>query len=119
MPSKLGGQWDVTRGGTAVGDYWEKLYLVRNSIVHAGLEPHGGHAEEAQEGYRRLRDHVEERLLAKSTLYPRSALVRFGKERLEARGFLTRRMRRLMNAIAGEPGPWYWPFDTAGRDQDA
>jgi Apea-like HEPN len=119
MPPKLGGHWDVTQTGTAVGDYWEKLYLVRNSVVHAGHEPHGGEAEEAQQGYRRLRDHVEERLLANSTVYPRSVLVRFGREGLETRGFLTRRMRRLMDAFAGEPGPWYWPFDAAGRAQDA
>jgi hypothetical protein len=119
MPSKLGGQWDVTQVGTAVGDYWEKLYLVRNSVVHAGLEPHGGEAEEAENGYRRLRDHLEERLLAKSTLYPRAVLVRFGRKRLEERGLLTRRMRRLIDAFADEPGPWYWPFDAAGRAQDA
>lgn len=119
MPSKLGGQWGVTRSGTAVRDYWQKLYLVRNSVVHAGFEPHGGHAEEAQEGYRQLRDHVEERLLAKSTLYPRCVLVRFGSERLEGRGLLARRMRRLMDAFADEPGPWYWAFDAAGRAEDA
>jgi hypothetical protein len=117
MPSKLGGHWDITQPRTAVGEYWGKLYLVRNSIVHAGHEPHGGEAEEAHEGYRRLRDHVEERLLANSTAYPRSVLVRFGSDGLEARGLLTRRMRRLMDAFADEPGPWYWPFDTAGRTQ--
>jgi len=50
----------VSRPDTSVGGYWEKLYLVRNSIVHTGVDAHGGHAEAAQQGYRQLRDHVEE-----------------------------------------------------------
>jgi hypothetical protein len=117
MPSKLGGQWDVSSPNTAVGGYWEKLYRVRNSVVHAGLDPHGGHAQAAQQGYRQLRDHVEERLLSKSTNYPRTVLARFGIDGLEKRGQLTRRTRRFLEMVEGEPGPWYWPYDVAGRDR--
>jgi len=119
MPAKLGGQWDVTRADTAIGEYWEKLYLMRNSVVHTGVEPHGGHASEAQQGYWRLRDHLEERLLAKASAYPRTVLARIGREGLEKRGLLTRRMRRFMQTIADEPGPWHWPYDTAGRKRSA
>jgi hypothetical protein len=119
MPAKLGGQWDVTRTDTAIGEYWEKLYVMRNSVVHTGVEPHGEHASEAQQGYWSLRDHIEERLLAKASVYPRTVLARIGREGLDKRGLLTRRMRRLTQMIADEPGPWYWPYDLAGRDRAA
>jgi Apea-like HEPN len=36
LPAKLGGQWDITHEGTAIGDYWKKRYRVRNSIIHTG-----------------------------------------------------------------------------------
>jgi hypothetical protein len=116
MPTKLGGLWDITRPDTAVGEYWRRLYQVRNAIVHRGFEPHGGHAEAAQDAYRRLREHVEDRLVAKMRQYPRAVLARLGEEALSARGVLTHRMRRFINGLADEPGPWYWPYDVAGRD---
>lgn len=55
LPEKLGGIWDVTRIKTPIGQYWANLYLMRNSIIHTGAQPHGGHAEEAQAAYRALR----------------------------------------------------------------
>lgn len=119
MPGRLGGRWDVTRAGSAVGEYWEQLYLVRNAVVHAGLDPHGGHAEAAQRGYWRLRDHLEERLLAKTRDFPRTVLARFGADGLQQRGRLTRRLRRFAERAEAESAPWYWPWDAAGRDRSA
>jgi hypothetical protein len=116
MPSKLGGRWDVGRPETAVGKYWETLYLVRGSVIHAGHDPHGGEAYRAQDGYWSLRDHVEERLLANRARYPRTVLARFGQDGLQARGCLTNRMRGFLKQVESEPGPWYWPYDVAGRD---
>jgi hypothetical protein len=115
LPRKLGGQWDTTRAGSAVSEYWAKLYLVRNSIIHTGMQPHGGHANDAQRAYWGLRDHLEERLWAKHAIYPRTVLVRIGKEGLETRGWLTARMRCFIEQIEKESGPWYWPHDLAGR----
>jgi Apea-like HEPN len=119
MPSKLGGRWDVTQENTAIGAYWKNLYLVRNSIIHTGMQPHGGHAERAQKAYWSLRDHLEERLLANLNTYPRTALARFTTQGLEERGHLTTAMRRFAEEAASEPGPWYWPYDTAGRDRNS
>lgn len=113
LPPKLGGQWDVTLDGTPVGDYWKKLYLVRNSVVHAGLQPHTGHAEEAQKGYWELRDHLEARLWAKHKLYPRTLLVRLGEDQLRARGWLTSSMQRFVEESKSEPRPYWWPHDLA------
>lgn len=111
IPAKLGGQWDVTREETAVGYYWKKLYLVRNLVVHSGLQAHGGHANDAQDAYWKLRDHLEGRLWIKHNSYPRTLLVRFGEKQLEERGWLTASMRRLIGEINNGPQPYYWPVD--------
>jgi hypothetical protein len=118
LPEKLGGQWDIRREGTAVGDYWKKLYLVRNSIIHTGLQAHGGHAEGAQTVYWGLRDHLEARLQAKSKSYPRTLLVRVGENELKQRGWLTAHMQRFIEKTKSEPKPFYWPYDLAGRQAD-
>lgn len=115
LPRKLGGQWDTTQTETAVGRYWKDLYLVRNKIIHAGMQAHGGQADEAQKAYWGLRDHVEARLWTRHTMYPRSLLVRIGEDRLSERGWLTAGIRRLIEQTKSEPGPWYWPYDLAGR----
>lgn len=115
LPSRLGGSWDVTLAHGALRQYWEDLYLVRNRIVHGGFDPHGGHAQDAEKGYRALRDHLESRLVAKMTDYPRTACARFGREGLSARGLMTKRMSRLIEGFEHEAGPWYWPWDVAGR----
>lgn len=118
LPAKLGGQWDITRERTAIGEFWRDLYLVRNSIIHRGFHPHGGHAEAAQTAYWKLRDHVEERLVARCSRYPRAVFARLGKEGLERRGAFTNRMKRFWEMAEKEPSPWYWPYDRAGRDRN-
>lgn len=117
LPPLLGGSWDVTRTGSLVGDYWHKLYLVRNRIVHAGLEPHGGHAADAEAGYRALRDHLENRLRANRTRYPRTVLARLGPDGFADGERVSRRMGETLASIEAEVGPWYWPYDQAGRAQ--
>jgi hypothetical protein len=111
IPAKLGGQWDTTREETAVGYYWKNLYLVRNLVVHAGLHAHGGHANDAQAAYWKLRDHLEGRLWIKHNSYPRTLLARFGEKQLEQRGWLTASMRRLIGEINNGPKPYHWPVD--------
>lgn len=115
LPAKLGGVWDVTRSGTAVGEYWQKLYSVRNSIIHVGMQPHTGHAESAQEVYRGLRDYVEELLWKKYRKYPRSVYARFGLDGLRERGWLNPWMQERIEEFNAEPSPWYWPYDRARR----
>ena len=111
LPEKLGGIWDVTRIKTPIGQYWANLYLMRNSIIHTGAQPHGGHAEEAQAAYRALRDHVEARLKNKRNSYPRTLYVRVGEKELAKRGWLTAPLRRTIEDIKNGPQPYYWPHD--------
>lgn len=115
LPAKLGGQWDITREGTAVGEYWEKLYSVRNSIVHRGFHANGDHAGDAQTAYWGLRDHIEARLWAKHKSYPRTLLARVGEEQLAERGWLPAMMQRFVETAKSEQEPFWWPYDIAGR----
>jgi hypothetical protein len=111
LPEKLGGSWDVTRVETAVGQYWANLYLVRNLIIHTGMQPHGGHAEEAQAAYWALRDYTEIRLQEKRGTYPRTLYVRVGRKQLTERGWMTSTLRRVLEEIDNGPQPFYWPHD--------
>jgi hypothetical protein len=115
IASKLGGRWDVTAAGTAVGDYWTNLYLVRNSIIHTGMQAHEGHAEQAQKAYWGLRDYLESRLWAKRRVYPRTLLVRLGTNQLKEKGWLTAELSMLSQEFDKEPYPFYWPYDQAQR----
>ena len=115
FPTRLGGDWHVDHVGTRIGNYWKDLYLVRNSIIHAGMMAHTGHAEAAQKAYWSLRDHLEDRLWAKHKIYPRTVYARLGKEELEVRGWLTAWMRQFIEQADAETGIWYWPWDLAGR----
>ncbi len=115
IPSKLGGQWDVKSEQSAVGFYWKNLYIIRNSIIHAGFQPHGGHAEAAQSAYSMLRDHLEARLIEKRKVYPRTVFARLGADALRERGALGAHMLALVEQFKNEPEPFYWPYDTAKR----
>jgi hypothetical protein len=115
MPERLGGRWDVKAAGTPVGEYWLLLYRIRNAIVHTGYEPHGGEAEAAQEAYRGLYRHLEDRLRANPTKYPRTVYARLGEDGLRRRGVLSRRLKKFLTEVEAEADPWYWPHDLAGR----
>jgi hypothetical protein len=115
LPEKLGGLWDVTRAEAPIGQYWANLYLVRNSIIHTGIQPNNGHAQAAQAAYWALRDFLESRLWEKRKTYSRTLYVRVGKEQLAERGWLTSPMQRIIDDIDKGPQPFYWPYDL--RDQ--
>ena len=87
LKDKLGGHWDPTLLATPVGRYWEKLYQVRNDVVHRGFEPHFGHAEEARDAYVGLVDFVASRVREKARRYPRTLLALVGEEGLRERGW--------------------------------
>jgi hypothetical protein len=111
LPEKLGGAWDVTRAKTPIGQYWANLYLMRNSIIHTGMQAHGGHAEEAQNAYWALRDHVQARLWIKRKTFPRTLYVRLGEKGLAERGWMNGPLRRTIEEIKNGPQPYYWPYD--------
>lgn len=93
LPSRLGGNWHVDQPGTPIGKYWKDLYLVRNSVIHAGMRAHPGNAEAAQLAYRGLRDYLEQRLWIRHKTYPRTVYARLGKEQLETKGWMTNWMK--------------------------
>lgn len=62
-----------------------------------------------------LRDYVEERLWAKHKNYPRTLVARVAPPELQKRGWWTKWLRNVLKQFEAEPGPWYWPYDTAGR----
>src|SRR5216683_5172570 len=75
LPRLLGGRWDTGAAGTPVGEYWEKLYLLRNRIVHGGFEPHLGAADGARHAYDDLLRFLRERIWEKRLSYPRTAVA--------------------------------------------
>lgn len=115
LKDKLGGHWDPTLRGTPFGRYWEKVYQVRNDIVHRGFEPHFGHAEEANEAYVALFEFVATRVRNKARTYPRTLLALVGEDGLRKRGWLSTRMKSFTAAATAEPGPFFQPWDEAGR----
>jgi hypothetical protein len=98
-----------------VAIYWQDLYLVRNRIVHAAYEPHGGDADKAEVAYKGLRDFLRDRLHARYKTYPRTFLVRLGSEQIRQLGWMTKWMEQFLTEIQTEPGEYYWPRDKAGR----
>lgn len=84
-------------------------------MIHTGYEPQGIEADAAQEAYRGLYRHLEERLRANRTRYPRTVYARLGHDGLKRCGVLPRRMKKFLDEVGVEDGPWYWPRDQAGR----
>jgi hypothetical protein len=119
LKDRLGGQWDSTVASTPVGRYWAKLYEVRNDVVHGGFEPHFGHAEEARDAYAGLVEYIATRLREKCRVYPRTLLALLGEEGLRDRGWLSASMKTFVTAADAEPGPYFQPWDEAGRPATA
>jgi tetratricopeptide (TPR) repeat protein len=115
LKDKLGGHWDPTVVSTPVGWYWEKLYQVRNDVVHRGFEPHFGHAEEARDAYTGLVEFIAGRLRRKTRTYPRTLLALLGEEGLRDRGGLSGWMKQFAAEVKVEPGSYSQPWDEAGR----
>jgi hypothetical protein len=115
LKDRLGGHWDPTLSSTPVGQYWAKLYQVRNDVVHRGFEPHFGHAEEARDAYTGLVEYIATRLRGKCRTYPRTLLALLGQEGLGDRDWLSTWMKKFVTDADAEPGPYFKPWDEAGR----
>lgn len=92
---------------------------MRNAIIHRGIQPNGDDAYAAQAAYSDLRDHLENRLVAKRMAYPRTLMVRIDEDRLRERGVLSRNLEAKLNEIKKEALPFYWPYDVANRKKPA
>jgi len=115
LHEKLGGNWDVTRLNSSVGTYWDKLYLLRNRMLHTGYQPHDGDADQAEAAFVGLVTFLEERLWANHKRFPRTLLAKLGAAHLQERGWMTAWMKQFVSAAQAEPKPFYWPRDVAGR----
>lgn len=117
LKGRLGGPWDYTTPSTPVGAYWTKLYQVRNDMVHRGIQPHYGQAEEARDAYHGLFEFVAERLRRKCRTYPRTLLALVGEDSLRQRGWLSNWMSTFVDDLKRENGLFFQPWDDAGRSQ--
>jgi len=99
LHGKLGGTWDVTRPSSPVGAYWANLYERRNQILHAGYQPHDGDSEEAEKAFLELEKFVEERLWHNHKEFPRTLLVKLGREELQKRGWMTKWMAGFVSQV--------------------
>lgn len=116
LPALLGGRWDVTAVGTAVGDYWGKLYLLRNRVVHAGYRPTIVETDEARRAHDAMRLFVRERLWAKRSAYPRSVALYISPDVMRHYGWVDVAAERRTTALQQEEQPFFLPWDTVGRD---
>jgi hypothetical protein len=115
LKDKLGGNWDPALTSTPFGEYWEKLYQVRNDTVHRGIQPHFGHAEDANKAYESLFEFIATQLQVKCHTYPRTLLAFLGEQGLKERGWLSNWMGVFIADAKTEPGPFFHPWDEAGR----
>jgi hypothetical protein len=111
MPSILGGNWDVTDSRRVPGDYWQKLYLLRNEVVHSGSRAQEWQFDAAWEAHKALIRHVAQRLLLKWREYPRT-LAAFGSARGLPQGLSPSKAAQIrMNTLFSEAKPFWLPPD--------
>jgi hypothetical protein len=115
LGSRLRGTWDLTDEKAPAGRYWNRLYRLRNRIVHAGYLPHDGDAEQAETAYTEFDQVLEERLRVVAKTYPRTLLAKVGKIELEQRGWVTKLLAPVIAKVGSEETPFYLPRDLAGR----
>ncbi len=119
LPQFLGGSWNRTDKESAVGACWEKLYLLRNRVVHVGHEPSVYEFQAGRDAYDRLRHFVRERVWERRFLYPRTTLAVIGRDGMAARGWSDPNFDRRIEQFLAEPAPYFLPWDIAGRPKNA
>lgn len=115
MPALLGGHWATDDLGV-IGVYWRDLYLVRNSMSHAGRRTTFSQISAAFDAFDGLVDFIVARLLRSPTRFPRTIFALLGEPGLRKRNNWTRRMREFAAQLAHEPYPYWAPWDTVGRE---
>lgn len=119
MPLILGGNWDITNTATAAGDFWRKLYLLRNGVVHSGSPVSEWQFDAAREAHNSLIRYVVQRLLVKWRIYPRT-LAAFCVARGLPEGIsLSKAAQSRMNNILSEAGPFWLPPDITQETSDS
>jgi len=99
---RLGGNWNTTTHG-AVGRFDAHLMKLRGRVVHAGYRPTSEEVLQAFDAYQSIQKFVKDRLAAKRSRYPRSALMVLGKPGFERRGSWNAKMDEFLNETRDEP----------------
>ncbi|OLO99167.1 hypothetical protein BVU76_27005 [Mycolicibacterium porcinum] len=99
----VGGNWnDATQQD--LRDWQSGVAHVRHRTIHGGYVPTLDEARAAVEASDRLRDHAVNVLANNLKMFPRTALMLIGSQALEARGKLTKAVRREIDS--GQAEDW-------------
>lgn len=96
LPTKLGGNWNITRPGAA-HDWNQNIASIRHRVVHAGYKPSMEEARDAVKALDGLVAFIGDRVVHSGNLskYPRTALTLLGSEGLKRRDRYTRAVREI------------------------
>ncbi len=101
--TRLGGNWSSSGEQSAISAWETHVRIVRNEIVHGSLYPSETQVHRAGEAYDRLLGFLKERVYAKRSSYPRTALLFLGLPGLRRRGAAELEIRELENAFDEDP----------------
>lgn len=103
-PARLQGNWSTETG--AVGDWYANCYRLRHRVVHGGYTPSPSEAQAALKSALGLQQFLWERIAARRTTYPRSALMTVAQQGLEQRGLWSGQIRRFSREVAPTEANW-------------
>jgi hypothetical protein len=113
-PARLQGTWSTKSG--AIGDWYTNCYRLRHRVVHAGYTPSPREAQAAVESALGLQRFLWERIAARRTAYPRSALMTLARQGLEQRGLWSGQIRRFAEEVAPTEPNWRDAYSAFYRD---
>lgn len=113
-PSRLQGTWSTKSG--AIGDWYTNCYRLRHRVVHAGYMPSPREAQAAVDSALNLQRFVWDRIAARRTTYPRSALMTLAQSGLEQRGLWSGKIRRFAEEVAPTEPNWRDAYSAFYRD---
>lgn len=100
-----GGAWSTGDSSLPLGKYYRDCYGLRNRVTHGGTAVGERDLSAAFESYQELRSDIEQRLLKKKNLFPRTALMVFGTRGIVNRGQMSNSFRAICERIHGEGNP--------------
>lgn len=108
----VGGDWDRTHA-TPWRDYWEDLYRLRNSVIHAGARPSQAQAEAAFTAQTSMMRWFRDLLLRSPRRFTRTVLAYSGFAALMVSGNATNYLR-AQHDYWNQPGRRYWTDEPKG-----
>jgi len=117
MPTIVGGRWSIESERGVLGRYWKHVYLKRNKVTHSGEQVSSADISQAFAVHDEVVDFLIGRLIAQPRKYPRTLVGLLGEPGLRKRGAWNRRIREAAEEFAREEGPYWEPWDTAGRQR--